>query len=62
MTGSARPARELSFNELLAADIDFTYDEGAGEYLFRDSITGREIEPSELIPVSVPEPELEAEL
>ena len=64
MTGAARPACELSFNQLQAADIPLAYDEGAGQYLYRDLITGREIEPRELIPVSGPgacceEPEAE---
>jgi hypothetical protein len=66
MTGETRPASELTFNELQAADVVFSYDDGAGEYLYRDGITGREIDPGELIPVpdlesGSPEVEPEAE-
>jgi hypothetical protein len=51
MTGNTCPVSELTFNELQAADIVLSYDGGAGEHLYRDGITGREMSPAELIPV-----------
>lgn len=59
MTGTLKPAGELTLGQLYAAEVYVT--EREGEIVFADPFTGREMEPAELVAVPDPDPEAEAE-
>jgi hypothetical protein len=54
-----KPVRELTLGQLFAADVYVT--EREGEFVYADTVTGREMAPGELVPVPEPDPEAEAE-